>query len=242
MNLQPQLAPAKIKVPFFCGHCAAACSATASSATRGACFSNSSDSTSSYPPNTCCPPKLFDTTASGSPRLETKSPQSHNQKSPCADESRSNARRKPESILRNLQVGFRQASRLHPPHLRIRAKQQIQLCLQRNFERILAKRALPAIDVSCSSAITTSLRLAIAEAFAIDTACAAQAVTPSRVNRSVEANPQAPLANTRIPSPIDSDCASVPTCPFFVVRSRCRRCITRTSAYFAPRTRAVSKA
>src|SRR5450631_3438411 len=93
-----------------------------------------------------------------------------------------------------------------------------------------------------SLAITTSLRLAIAEAFAIDTACAAQAATPSRVNRSVEANPQAPLAKTRIPNPIDSDCAKVPTCPFFVVRSRCRKCITRTSAYFAPRTRAVSKA
>src|SRR5580704_10006745 len=93
-----------------------------------------------------------------------------------------------------------------------------------------------------SAAITTSLRFAIADAFAITTARPAQADTPSRVNRSVDANPQAPPAKTRIPNPIDSDWANVPTCPFFVVRSRCRKCITRTSAYFAPRTRAVSKA
>src|SRR5580704_7840174 len=92
-----------------------------------------------------------------------------------------------------------------------------------------------------SCAITTSLRFASADAFAIDTACAAHAATPSRVSLSVDANPHPPLASTRTPSPIDSDCASVPTCPFFVVRSRWRRCITRTSAYFAPRSFAVSK-
>src|SRR5580698_8358209 len=90
-------------------------------------------------------------------------------------------------------------------------------------------------------AITTSLRFASADAFAIDTACAAHAATPSRVSLSVDANPHPPLASTRTPSPIDSDCASVPTCPFFVVRSRCRKCITRTSAYFAPRSFAVSR-
>src|ERR1700722_7185217 len=92
-----------------------------------------------------------------------------------------------------------------------------------------------------SCAITTSLRFANADAFAIDTACAAHAATPSRVSLSVEANPHPPLANTRTPSPIDSDCASVPTCPFFVVRSRWRKCITRTSAYFAPRSFATSR-
>src|ERR1700722_8704642 len=92
-----------------------------------------------------------------------------------------------------------------------------------------------------SCAITTSLRFANAEAFAIATACAAHAETPSRVSLSVDANPHPPLAKTRTPSPIDSDCANVPTCPFFVVRSRWRRCITRTSAYFAPRSFAVSK-
>src|SRR5580698_2249108 len=90
-------------------------------------------------------------------------------------------------------------------------------------------------------AITTSLRFASADAFAIDTACAAHAATPSRVSLSVDANPHPPLANTRTPSPIDSDCASVPTCPFFVVRSRWRKCITRTSAYFAPRSFATSR-
>src|SRR6202790_2404885 len=41
---------------------------------------------------------------------------------------------------------------------------------------------------------------------------------------------------------MDSDWASVPTWPFFVVRSRWRRCMTRTSAYDAPRSRAVSRA
>src|SRR5271170_5619967 len=93
----------------------------------------------------------------------------------------------------------------------------------------------------CSSTMVASRRFANAEALAIDTACAAQAATPSRVSRSVEANPQAPFANTRIPSPIDSDCANVPICPFFVVKSRCRKCITRTSAYFAPRSFATSR-
>src|SRR5436309_1039222 len=76
----------------------------------------------------------------------------------------------------------------------------------------------------------------------METACAAQAATPSRVNRSVEAKPQAPFARTRTPRPIDSLCASVPTWPFFVVRSRWRRCITRTSPYAAPRSLAVSRA
>jgi hypothetical protein len=42
--------------------------------------------------------------------------------------------------------------------------------------------------------------------------------------------------------PIDSLCASVPTWPFFVVKSRCRKCITRTSPYDAPRVFAVSSA
>src|SRR5215472_13938541 len=91
-----------------------------------------------------------------------------------------------------------------------------------------------------SGAITTLLRFASAEAFAIETACAAHAATPSRVIRSVDANPHAPFASTRTPMPIDSLCASVPTCPFFVVKSRCRKCITRTSPYDAPRVFAVS--
>src|SRR2546429_65191 len=76
----------------------------------------------------------------------------------------------------------------------------------------------------------------------METACAAHAATPSRVSRSVEANPHAPFASTRTPMPIDSLCASVPTWPFFVVRSRCRKCIARTSPYEAPRSFAVSSA
>src|ERR1035437_4709967 len=74
------------------------------------------------------------------------------------------------------------------------------------------------------------------------TAWTAQAAMPSRVRRSVEANPHDPCAITRIPIPSDSDSASVPTWPFFVERSRWRMSMTRASAYVAPRTRAVSSA
>src|SRR6266478_318402 len=93
-----------------------------------------------------------------------------------------------------------------------------------------------------SGTIFTSPRFARAEALAMETACAAQAETPSRVNLSVEAKPQAPLARTRMPMPMDSNWARVPTAPFFVVRSRWRMCMERTSAYVAPRSLAVSSA
>jgi len=145
MNLQPNWLPPRSR-SHFSAALRSACSATALQHAR-ACFSNSSDSTVRIP-NTCCPPKLFGYDRFWISSLETKSPQSHNQKSPCADESRSNARRKPGIDLRNCRSVSVSRHALHPPHLRIRAKQQIQLCLQRNFERILAKRALPAIDVS----------------------------------------------------------------------------------------------
>ena len=62
----------------------------------------------------------------------------------------------------------------------------------------------------------------VTQTFGAAAACAAQPATPSRVSRSVDANPHAPLASTRIPNPMDSDCASVPIFPFFVVKSRCR--------------------
>src|SRR5215831_10840476 len=94
---------------------------------------------------------------------------------------------------------------------------------------------------AASSTILTSPRFARAEALAMATAFAAQRATPSRVNWSVDANPHAPLASTRTPMPMDSDSASVPTCPFLVVRSRWRRCMTRASVYFAPRSLAVSR-
>ncbi len=76
----------------------------------------------------------------------------------------------------------------------------------------------------------------------METAWAAQAETPARVSLSVEAKPQAPLARTRMPMPMDSDWARVPTAPFFVVRSRWRMCMERASAYVAPRSLAVSSA
>jgi len=115
-------------------------------------------------------------------------------------------------------------------------------CFSSGISKGSLRNGLTQLSTYASScAITTFLRFARAEAFAIETACAAQAATPSRVSLSVDANPQPSLAKTRTPSPIDSDCASVPTCPFFVVRSRWRRCITRTSAYLAPRSRAVSR-
>ena len=142
-----------------------------------------------------------------------------------------------------LHGGFRERDALDAAHLAVGGEQQIQLALEGNLERILDEGILPGVDVGfVSGAMTTSWRLASAEARAMATACAAQAATPSRVSRSVEAKPQRRRAITRMPMPSDSDSASVPTSPFFVERSRRRMSITRASAKVAPRSFAVSSA
>ena len=126
---------------------------------------------------------------------------------------------------------FRQRDALDARHFAVGGQQQIQLALERNLERVFDVGILPGVRVGLDRApFRRRARLASADAFAMATASAAQAAIPSRVRRSVEAKPHDPCAITRMPMPKDSDSASVPTCPFFVERSRRRISMTRASA------------
>ena len=127
------------------------------------------------------------------------------------------------SVFAKLHVRFRQRHAFDAPHFRIGGQQKRQLRLQRNLKRIFAKWTLPAVDdrparppsphrgAWPSPKLWQSPRLAPRTLPLLRASAGRWTQIPTRR-----------CASTRMPSPIDSDCASVPTCPFFVVRSRWR--------------------
>jgi len=75
------------------------------------------------------------------------------------------------------------------------------------------ERALPAIDVGFFRRKNNVAAFREGRSFGIETACAAQAATPLESACPWMQNPGA-AASTRIPMPMVSLCARVPTCPF----------------------------
>src|SRR5208282_5395341 len=61
--------------------------------------------------------------------------------------ARADTRRKPGIDFAKLHSGFRQGDAFDAAHFAISGEEKSELVLQRKFERILAKRALPTVDV-----------------------------------------------------------------------------------------------
>ncbi len=99
---------------------------------------------------------------------------------------------------------FGERDALHALHLRVGGQQQLRSVVRRGIRNGSLRNGFCQVSTyAFSGARATSAVFASDEAFAIATACAAQACTPSRVSKSVEAKPHEPFAITRIPIPSD---------------------------------------
>ena len=151
-------------------------------------------------------------------------------------------REEPLLVAPEIHAGLRQRHALDPSHLRIDGKQQVEILLKRNAERVdLAWRG-PVGDVGLLRRKIQFGRLDSRRRFGDLNRLGGAGCTPSRVRSSVAAKPKLPSAMTRMPIPSDSESEALPICPFLVARARLRSSTIRASACVAPRSLAVSNA
>src|SRR6266849_8733229 len=151
-------------------------------------------------------------------------------------------RKKPRLFALKVHAGFGKRDSGNGAHLRVNPQQQIEILLHRRSERINLEWCRPLRHRRGFGSQSNVFLLHTRRGFRNFNRSRGRRFHRARPKSADAANPHAPPAITRTPTPSDSDSEACPTRPFLVVSERLRIDTTRASAYVTPRTDAAARA